>query len=65
MQSVFSLLNAMRDDRWDSAYQAYAEVCGERHIRPEIVCQKFGIIRARQSKNWKSRDCGFCGLYGG
>ncbi len=35
----------MKDDRWDGAYQAYAEVCKERNIRPEIVSQKFGIIR--------------------
>lgn len=35
----------IKDDRWDGAHQAYAEVCKERNIRPEIVCQKFGIIR--------------------
>lgn len=35
----------IKDDRWDGAHQAYAEDCKERNIRPEIVCQKFGIIR--------------------
>ncbi len=34
-----------RDTLWDGANQAYAEVCRDRDIRPEIVCQKFGIIR--------------------
>ena len=33
-----------RDYQWDGAYQAYEEVCQERNIQPEIVCQKFGII---------------------
>jgi O-methyltransferase len=34
-----------RDYMWDGAYQAYKEVCAERSIRPEIVRDKFGIIR--------------------
>jgi len=33
-----------RDYQWDGAYQAYAEVCKERNIKPDVVCQKFGII---------------------
>jgi len=34
-----------RHDLWDGAYHAYTEICNEHHIKPEIVCQKLGIIR--------------------
>jgi len=35
----------VRNYKWDGAYQAYEEVCRALAIPPEIVCQKFGVIR--------------------
>jgi hypothetical protein len=29
---------------WDGAYQAYTEACEEYSIKPEILCERFGVI---------------------